>query len=60
MTTCVVDHKDHLGKGRFDRREIFFTMKVMKHYKMLPRVVVHAPSLETLTVRFVGALNKLI
>jgi len=38
----------------------FFIMRVVKHWKMLPREVVEAPSLATLKVRLDGALSNLV
>jgi len=38
----------------------FFTMRMVKHWKRLPREAVDAPSLETLKVRLDGALSNLI
>jgi len=35
-------------------------MRVVRHWNMSPRVVVHALFLETLKVRLDGALGKLI
>ena len=35
-------------------------MRVVKHWKMLPREVVEAPSLATLKVRLDGALSNLV
>ena len=34
-----------------------FTIKVVRHWHMLPREVVGAPSLQTLQVRLDGALS---
>ncbi|KFQ51956.1 hypothetical protein N334_08824, partial [Pelecanus crispus] len=51
-----------LKEGRFslDRRKIFFTVRVVKHWTRLPREVVDAPSLETFMVRLDGALSNLM
>jgi len=51
-----------LKKGRFRLgiRKKFFTMRVVKHWKRLPRDVVDAPSLETFKVRLDGALSNLV
>ncbi|KFP99084.1 hypothetical protein N329_02089, partial [Haliaeetus albicilla] len=51
-----------LKEGRFrpDTRKKFFTMRLVKHGKRLPREVVDAPSLETFQVRLDGALSNLI
>jgi len=47
------------GRFRLARREKFFTMRVVKHWKLLPREVVKAPSLETFMVSLNGALSNL-
>lgn len=39
---------------------MFFTVRVLKPWKRLPREVVSTYSLETFKVLFVGALSKLI
>jgi len=51
-----------LKKGRFRPhiRKKFFTMRVVKHWHMLPREVADAPSLEAFKVRLDGALSNLI
>ncbi|KFQ94602.1 hypothetical protein Y956_13251, partial [Nipponia nippon] len=51
-----------LKEGRFklDIRKKFFTMRVVKHWKRLPREAVDAPSLETFKVRLDGALSNLL
>jgi len=41
-------------------RKNFFTMRVVKHWSMLPREVVEAPCLETFKVRLDGALSNLV
>jgi len=48
------------GKFRLDTRKKFFTVRVVKHWKGLPREVVEALSVETLKVRLDGALSDLI
>ncbi|KFR02278.1 hypothetical protein Y956_14343, partial [Nipponia nippon] len=48
------------GRFRLDIRKKFFTMRVVKHWNVLPREVVDAPSLETLKARLDGALSNLI
>jgi len=48
------------GRLRLDIRKNFFTVRVMYHWNRLPRVVVDAPSLETLKVRLEGTLRNLI
>ena len=51
-----------LKKGRFrlDVRKKFFTMRVVRYWKMLPRDIVDAPSLEVFKARLDGALSNLI
>ncbi|PKU41250.1 hypothetical protein llap_8439 [Limosa lapponica baueri] len=51
-----------LQKGRFrpDVRKKFFTMRVVRHWRRLPRKVVDAPSLETFKGSLDGALSNLI
>ncbi|KFR05924.1 hypothetical protein Y956_03248, partial [Nipponia nippon] len=48
------------GRFRLDIRKKFFTMRVVEHWKGLPREVVDAPSLETFKARLDGALSTLI
>ncbi|KFQ81024.1 hypothetical protein N337_01670, partial [Phoenicopterus ruber ruber] len=48
------------GRYRLDIRKKFFTMRVVKHWRRLPRAVVDAPSLETFKARLDGALGNLI
>ncbi|KFW71024.1 hypothetical protein AS28_02304, partial [Pygoscelis adeliae] len=48
------------GRYRLDIRKKFFTLRVVKHWKRLPREVVDAPSLETFKVRLDGALSNLL
>ena len=43
-----------------DRRKKFFMIRVVKHWRRLPREVVDASSLETFKVRFDRALSNLI
>jgi len=45
---------------RLDIRKKFFTKRVVKHWKKLPRVVGDAPSLETFQLSLDGALSSLI
>jgi len=48
------------GRFRLDIRKKFSTMRVVKHWKRLPREVVDDPSLETFKARLDGALSNLI
>ena len=48
------------GRFRLDIIKKIFTMRVVKHWKGLPREVVEALSVETLKVRLDGALSDLI
>ncbi|KFW73094.1 hypothetical protein AS28_03601, partial [Pygoscelis adeliae] len=49
------------GRFRLDMRKNFFTERVVKHWKRLPRKwLMDAPSLETFKVRLDGALSNLI
>ncbi|KFQ12400.1 hypothetical protein N330_01138, partial [Leptosomus discolor] len=50
-----------LKEGRFrpDIRKKFFTMRVVKHWKRLPKEVVEAPSLETFKVMLGRGLSNL-
>jgi len=47
------------GRLRLEIRKKFFTMRVVKYWNGLPRVVVDAPFLETFKVGMDEALNKL-
>ncbi|KFO96197.1 hypothetical protein N300_11699, partial [Calypte anna] len=51
-----------LVKGRFrlDFRRKFFTMRVVRHWKRLPRAAVDAPCLEVFKARLDGALGNLV
>jgi len=51
-----------LKEGRFtlDIGKIFFTMRVVRHWRRLIREVVDVPSLEVFKVRLEGALRNLI
>ena len=48
------------GSFRLDLRKTFFMMRVMKHWKKLPREVIYASSLEAFKVRLDRALSNLI
>ena len=43
-----------------DIRKMFFTVKVVRHWKRLPKDVVDTPSLETFKTRLDQALGNLI
>jgi len=48
------------SRFRLDIRKKFFTMRVVKHWKRLPREVTEAPSLETSKARLDGVLSNLV
>jgi len=48
------------GRFRLDTRTKSFSVRAVKHWKRLPGEVANAPSLETLKVRWDGALSNLI
>jgi len=48
------------GRFRLAVRKKFFTMRLVRHWKKLPREVVDAPSLEVFKARFDGALRNLV
>ena len=48
------------GRFRLDIRKKFFTMRMERHWNMLPREVVDAPSLETFQARLDGVLSNLV
>ncbi|KGL98787.1 hypothetical protein N301_02687, partial [Charadrius vociferus] len=51
-----------LEKGRFklDIRKKFFTVRVVRHWNMLPREAVDTPSLKVFKARLDGALGNLV
>ena len=51
-----------LKEGRFqlDIRKKFFTVRLVRHWKRLPREAVDAPSLEVFKARLDGALSNLV
>jgi len=48
------------GRFRFDKRKKLFTVRVVRHWHRLPRVVVDAPSLAVFKARLDGALSNLV
>ncbi|KFO81552.1 hypothetical protein N303_03941, partial [Cuculus canorus] len=48
------------GRFRLDIRRNFFTSRVVRHFNMLPREAVAAPSLEVFKARLDGALGSLV
>ena len=48
------------ARFRLDVRKTCFTMSVVRHWNILPREVVDAPSLETFKMRLDGALSNTI
>jgi len=51
------DFKLKEKRFRLDIRKKIFTIRVVRHWDRLPREVVDAPCLETLTVRLDGSLS---
>jgi len=54
------DFKLKAGRFILAIRKKFFTMRVVKHWRRLPREVGDAPSLETFKARLDGALSHLV
>ncbi|KFM13996.1 hypothetical protein AS27_12634, partial [Aptenodytes forsteri] len=48
------------GRFRLDIRKKFFTVRVVRHCKRLPREAVDAPSLEVFKARLDVALSNLV
>jgi len=48
------------GRFRLDTQKKFFTMRVVRHWKRLPREIVAALSLAVLKARLDGALSNLV
>jgi len=48
------------GRFRSDIKKKFFTMRVVKHWNLLPRDAVDVPSLEVFKTRLDGALSNLV
>ena len=48
------------GRLRLDIRKKFFTVRVVRHWTMLPREVVDDPSLEAFKTRLDGAVSNLV
>ena len=48
------------GRFRLDIRKKFSTVRVVRHWKKLPREAVDAPSLEVFKDRLDGALSNLV
>ena len=49
-----------MGRFRLDIRKKFFTLRVLKHWRRLPREAADAPSLEVFKARLDGALGGLV
>ena len=48
------------GRFRLDIRKKFFTVRVVRHWKRLPRETVDAPSLVVFKARLDGAVSNLV
>jgi len=48
------------GRFRLDSRKKFFTVRVVRHWKRLPRETVDAPSLVVFKARLDGAVSNLV
>ncbi|KFQ14273.1 hypothetical protein N330_02416, partial [Leptosomus discolor] len=48
------------GRFRLDLRKKIFTVRVVRHWKRLPREAVVAPSLAVFKARLDGALSNLV
>ena len=48
------------GRFRLDIRKKFFPVRVVRHWKRLPREAVAAPSLAVFKARLDGALSDLV
>ena len=48
------------GRFRLDIRKKFFTVRMVRHWKRLPREAVDAPSLAVFKARLDGALSNLV
>ena len=54
------DFKLEEDRFRLEIRKKFFTLRVVRHWNRLPRVVVDAPSLKAFKARLDGALSNLV
>ncbi|KGL90047.1 hypothetical protein N301_04743, partial [Charadrius vociferus] len=48
------------GRFRLNIRRKFFTLRIVSHWKRLPREIVEAPSLEVFKARLDVALGNLV